>query len=62
MTLKLTERDTRALSWKLADILARAEVSSNRFLDHRIFSELNELEGRVQEKESPLIIYFSVCR
>lgn len=50
MTLNLRKEIREPLVEKLADILARAEVSNNWFLDHRIFSELSDLEGRLAKK------------
>ncbi len=49
MTLILRPETREQLRNKLADILSRVEVSNNCFPDHRVFSELTEVEERLQK-------------
>lgn len=49
MTLSLRPELRELLVNKLSDILSRVQVSNNWFPDHRVFSELTELEERLQK-------------
>src|SRR5437899_1693068 len=48
-TLSLRPELHELLVNRLSDILTRVEVSNNWFPDHRVFSELTELEQRLQK-------------
>ncbi len=54
MTLSLPPKIREPLANKLADILSRIQVSNNWFPDHRLFSELAELEEGWQKKQPQL--------